>query len=448
MGLGLHGGGIGAVMFLAKQGARIIVTDLRDKKALAPSLNLLRAYKEIHYVLGRHRNEDILNADLIIKNPGVPPSSPYLKLAYAHHIPVTSEIGIFLRLCPAMIIGITGTRGKSTTAALIHAFLLSYFSKKAGQEKRKVYLGGNIRKSALEFLPQLSKEDIVILELSSFQLEDIRKDSWIWEGKARKSPHIAVITNLLRDHLNWHGSWKNYVRAKSVIFTFQEWHDYIFANPRDAEVKKIVSFAPSRIRFVTLSEEWQKEVDKKLGVHYRSSLALAIEIAHHFGMRDSELKRVFKKFHGLEGRGEEIGSFKGVHFVNDTTSTIPEAAVAALERFRKFAGNKKLLLIAGGTDKKLDFRKFAAAICDHADAIMLLPGSATEQMKKILKKKKVSYREASSMRDAVTKAYRDAHAGDWIVLSPGAASFGLFANEFERGEQFISAYAKLKRLSH
>lgn len=448
MGLGLHGGGIGTVNFLAQRGARITVTDLRDKKILAPSLKILRGYKGISYVLGRHRDEDIVNSDLIIKNPGVPPSSRYLKLAYAHHIPVTSDIGIFLRLCPAMIIGITGTRSKSTTAALIHAFLSSYQGKKTGHTKRNIYMGGNIRKSVLEFLPRMSKDDIVILELSSFQLEDIRKDSWVWKGRVRRSPHIAAITNLLRDHLNWHGSWKNYLRAKSVIVKFQEQGDYVFANPHDAEVRKIVAASPSRIRLMTLPKTWEKEVDKKLGVHYRSSVALALGIARHLGVPNAHLKRVFKEFRGLEGREEEIGSVRGVHVVNDTTSTIPEAAMAALERFDKLAGGKKLILIAGGADKKLDFRMFAMAARDHADAVVLLPGTATEQMKKNLKKQNVSYRESSSMRDAVTKAYRIAHAGDWIVLSPGAASFGLFTNEFDRGEQFVSACAKLKPLAH
>jgi len=194
MGLGLHDGGVGTIRFLAGLGARITVTDLRSKKTLAPALNKLKRYKKVRYILGKHRKKDFRNTDLIIKNPAISPNSSYLAVAKKDHVPITSDVGIFFALCKGKIIGITGTRGKSTAAYLIHAFLKSKFE--------HVYLGGNIRKSVLEILPNIKKQDWVVLELSSFQLHDLQQD--------KKSPHIAVLTAIFRDHLNWHKNFNDY----------------------------------------------------------------------------------------------------------------------------------------------------------------------------------------------------------------------------------------------
>ena len=179
MGLGLLGGGIETVKFLAKKGGRLTITDLRSKAKLKPALQALKQVKKacdeqdrtIRYVLGRHRQNDFINTDLIVKNPGVKPDSPFLKIARRHNIPITSDVGIFFKHCPGHIIGVTGTRGKSTVAYLIRRFLKEGVFNKKGSPR--IFLGGNIRKPVLEFLPLVKNKDWVVLEFSIFQLHNL-----------------------------------------------------------------------------------------------------------------------------------------------------------------------------------------------------------------------------------------------------------------------------------
>lgn len=428
MGLGLHGGGLGTVKFLLKEGAKVTVTDLRSRRELSPALKSLSRFP-IRYTLGRHSPNDVLRADLIVKNPGVPPDSPYLALARKRGILVTSDVGIFFRRCPARVIGVTGTRGKSTTAFLIYKFLRS--------KNKRVFLGGNIRKSVLELLPKIKKGDWVALELSSFQLEDL--------SQKRMSPQIAVLTNIYRDHLNWHKTMRQYIRAKSYIFKFQNKSDLLFASPEDPTVRRMVKSAPSRVFLPRLPGEFKKITDLNLGPHYRSAVALAVAVARVFGVKKAQMAKVLEEFRGLEGRGGYLGKVRGVYFVNDTTATIPDATVAAIKRFRGKAGGNKLILIAGGQDKKLDFKNMARAIYQNVDMLLLFPGTATKKIKdqKLKIKDFPPTVETASMKEAVKAAFRAAQEGDWVLLSPGAASFGLFLNEFDRGDKFVKAVREL-----
>lgn len=434
LGLGLHGGGVGTVKFLAREGARITVTDLRSKKVLKPSLDAIKDIRGIRYTLGEHQEKDLGRIDLVVKNPGIPPSSPYLHLIKKKKIPVTSDIGIFFARCRGKIIGVTGTRGKSTTAYLIAKFL----EHRKGSKDGRVFLGGNIRKSVLSFLSQVKKGDVAVLELSSFQLQDLKCE--------KKSPQIAVFTNLLRDHLNWHRNIREYTDAKSVIFKFQQKRDILFANPDDQIVRKIVQNAPARVIFPGLAKELKPIVDKNLGIHYESSAALAAGVAGHFKIPFASIKKVLENFRGLEGRQQHIATIGGVHFINDTTSTIPDATIQAILRFREKAGNNKLILIAGGQDKNLDFRNLVKILEKKVDELILLRGTATEKILSMLSKK---YRNehsctANSMREAVHFTSRSAEAGDYAVLSPGATSFGMFQNEFDRGDHFIKEINRLR----
>ena len=203
MGLGLHGGGVGVARFFAKQGARVLVTDLRKKAELKESLEKLKDWP-IKYVLGKHRSEDFKNQDLIIKNPAVPNQSKYCQIAQRNGIPIETDIGLFFELCPAPIIGVTGTKGKSTTASLIAQILKSA----KGGKRPKVVLAGNIRTSVLDQLPRIKKNSRVVLELSSWQLEGL--------AKHKKSPHLAVMTNFKPDHLNRYQNLKEYFQAKKL----------------------------------------------------------------------------------------------------------------------------------------------------------------------------------------------------------------------------------------
>ncbi len=430
MGLGLHGGGAGTVRFLARHGAKITVTDLRSNRVLAPSLKALADIKGISYVLGRHRTADFSRADMVIKNPGVRPDSPYLAAARAHDAIITSDIGIFFRACPAPIIGVTGTRGKSTTTYLIWKFLKEKY--------QRVHYGGNIRKSVLTILPRIKKTDIVVLELSSFQLTDLARE--------KKSPEIAVITNIQRDHLNWHTNMQDYIAAKSKIFTFQHPDDYMFINPDDPVLARMAKKAGSRVVTPRLAAPLKKIVRENLGSHYESSVALAVAVAEQMRIPALAIQKVLRSFQGLPERQEEIAIKRGVHFIDDTTATTPDAAGAAIARFRKKAGKGRVILIGGGSDKKLDFRRMIRHIRASVDMLVLLPGSATERIKKELRtiNDESEIRDAKSMKDAVKIAYGLAAAGDYVLMSPGAASFGMFLNEFDRGKKFQDAVRMLK----
>lgn len=444
MGLGLHGGGVGTALFFAAQKADITITDLRTEQQLRFSLNKLNHLTRIRYVLGRHRKSDFIHADLIVKNPGVPPISPYLVLARKKNIPITSDIGIFLRASHALVIGITGTRGKSTTAYLIARFLEALFRSRKEDKARKIFLGGNIRTSVFDFVDKATKDDVVVLELSSFQLDDIATDSWYNAGRELRVPHIAILTNIMRDHLNWHGSMVQYIKAKSIIFAFQNKDDLLFANDSDVTVKKISNRAKSQIIFPHLPRGLESLVDRNLGIHYRTSVALAVGVAQYFGAPASLLKSILTATRGLPGRQEIVTVIQGITVVNDTTATIPDAAIAAITRFGSRVKDNHLILIAGGSDKNLLFTEMAQAIKKHVDCLILLPGSATEKLTKHLITKNrgdkiVTVQHATSMEMAVNLAFTFAQEGDWLVLSPGAASFGLFANEFDRGDAFIKA---------
>lgn len=447
MGLGLHGGGVGTARFFADKGALLTITDIRTQDQLKESITKLEEYKGVTYVLGRHRKSDFLHADLIIKNPGVPPTSPYLAFARSRGIPVTTDIDIFLRQCPAIIIGVTGTRGKSTTCFLIFKFLEIFFATDQHNNKRRVFLGGNIRTSVLDFIDTVTSRDVVVLELSSFQLDDLEHNSWHDEAVSKKSPHIAVVTNILRDHLNWHADMKSYIAAKKIIFKYQKKNDILFANGSDPIVRKMTARASSHVTFPQLAKKFTLIVDAHLGSHYRSSVALAIAVATHFKVSSTIVTSVLQKFNGLPGRQEHVACIRGVYFINDTTATIPHASIAAIKRFRLLAKKAHLILIAGGSDKQLRFSEMAHIIFNSVDHLILLPGTATELLlcefaKKKIRDKILSLKKAESMEQAVSMAMMFAKKGDYVLLSPGAASFGLFNNEFDRGDRFIAAVNK------
>ncbi len=424
MGLGLHGGGVGVVKFLAQQRARILVTDLKTNKELKESLKKIEKFKNIKYILGKHRAGDFKDADLIIKNPGVPRDSKHLKIARKNKIPIETDIGIFLELCPSKkIIGVTGTRGKSTTATLI-AKLLS--------AKYKTVLAGNIRTSVLEELPKIDKNTIVVLELSSWQLEDAKNH--------KKSPWIAVITNIRQDHLNRYKSMKEYIKAKELIFKFQKPDDYLILNRNDNIVRRFNQKSKSKIIFYSKNQvkKYQKYI-KILGKHNLSNISAAIAVAKIFRIKDRDIKKTLENFKGIKGRIEFIKKIRGIKYYNDTTATTSDATVAALYSFPK---EENIILIAGGADKNLNFREMVKEILKRVKFLILLPGTATEKIKQEFRIQNSESRihdmsaEVKTMKEAVEIAKRQAERGDIIILSPGCASFGLFQHEFDRGEQF------------
>ncbi len=401
MGLGLLGGGVGAAKFFCKQGAKVLVTDLKTKRQLKKSVDKLKGLS-IKFVLGKHKQEDFINADLIIRNPGVPRESKYLKIAKDNNIPVKTDIDIFFDLCAAPIIGITGTKGKSTVATLIYLFLKTKFP--------NTILAGNIGVSPLEILPKINKNTKVVLELSSFELEGLKR-----------SPHIAVITTLFPDHLNRYKNFREYINAKKSIFKYQRKNDILVLNSDD-ETKKLCSEAKSKVCFFK-----------------GSNVAAAVLVAELFKISKKDIKKVLSNFKGLPDRQELIATKRGVKYINDTTATTPQSVMLAIKRFSSL----RIILIAGGVDKKLNYRGLAKEIKKNVYCLILLPGTASNKIKKELTETRVSVFLVKSMREAVKKTSKLAKKGDIVLLSPGAASFNLFDNEFDRGKQFIKAVKEL-----
>ena len=422
MGLGLHGGGVGVAKFFCKMGADVLVTDLKTEEKLKDSIEKLKGLK-IKYTLGGHKEEDFISADLIIKNPDVPATSPYLEIARKNDVSIETDVSLFFKLAEAFTIGVTGTKGKSTTASLIYHILK--------QEYNRVFLAGNIGISPLEILPLIKKGDKVVLELSNFELEGLSQ-----------SPNIAVVTNIMPDHLNRYGTMEEYINSKKAIFKYQEKDDVLILNNDDLVVKEFAKETQSKVIFY--SKAVKSANFKLFGEHNLYNLAAAIEVAKVLKISHENIEEALKTFNGVSSRQEFVGEIDGVKYFNDTTATMPDAVMAAIETFSETFPKAKLIFVCGGQNKGLRYEGLIRAIREKVNSLIILPGTASD----ILKAGLVDYtgiHDATSMQEAVQIANRMATAGDIVVLSPAAASFNLFKNEFDRGDQFVKAVKDLSK---
>jgi UDP-N-acetylmuramoylalanine--D-glutamate ligase len=430
MGLGLLGRGLGVIKFLADQRALLTVTDLKTEAELKPSLVKLARYKNIQYVLGRHRLGDFKKADLIIRAPNAPLNSPYLQAAQKAKVPIEMDASLFAKLAPAgvKLIGITGSRGKSTVTHLLFDILK--------QAKKRVHLGGNVRGLAtLPLLNKVKSGDLVVLELDSWQLQGF--------GQNKISPQMAIFTSFMVDHLNYYqGNLRRYFKDKSQIYRFQKPEDVLITGGTAKEA--ILKYGPqpkSKILKpqLQLTKNWPLTV---LGKHTRYNMTLATTAAMELGVPKTVIRRVVKNWTGLPGRLEPVETIKGVKYINDTTATTPQALTAAIKAWS--VDRNKIILIAGGQDARLDWSEIDKAL-KKIKAIVLFPGTATDILiKKLPKHLQDQAQVVDNMKEAVNKAKDKAGIGDVVLLSPGAKSFGLFKNEFDRGDQFKYYVRKLK----
>ena len=432
LGVGILGRGVGDVRFFAECGADILVTDLKNREELRGSLNALKEYKNITYVLGEHRLADFKDKDLVIKAAGVPLDSPFVAEARKNKIPVEMSTALFVKLLPpdVFIVGVTGTRGKSTVAHLIFHIL-----QKAG---KRVFLGGNVAGvSTLELLKKVRSRDGVVLELDSWQLQGF--------GEAKISPHTAVFTNFLDDHLNYYESDRSrYLDDKANIFKFQREENTIILGKQCAaliqekypNIKSTIVIADKK----DIPQNWKITLP---GEHNKDNAACAIAVAHALGVSDGVIQQALTDFNGVSGRLELISEIKGVKIYNDTTATTPDATMAALKALSSRLGsgqnqNNRIVLILGGSDKGLDMSKLAEEIPKYCKTVILLPGTGTDNFRfKIsdLRLKNIII-ETKTLKEAVVKGIGVAKSGDILLFSPAFASFGLFKNEFDRGDQF------------
>jgi len=405
MGLGLLGRGINVAKFLSEEGAKLLITDLKSKEELASSLTELEGYSNIEYVLGEHRLEDFKDKDLIIRAANVPLDSIYIEEARKNNIPIEMDASLFVKLVKGVtIVGITGTRGKSTVTELIYKILEA--------SGKRVFLAGNIRgRATLPLLNEVREGDIVVMELDSWQLQGF--------GDSKISPHISVFTNFMPDHMNYYkGDMDRYFSDKANIFNYQKEGDVFFRGNGVHTNKGIVveNIVPT---------DWSLKLK---GKHNLQNISFAISVVRELKVEEDVIKNTVESFGGVPGRLELVKEENGILYYNDTTATTPDALLAALNSLE---GN--IILIAGGADKELSYGK-VAPLLNSVKKLILFEGTATDKIVTLIS---TDFTIVENMKDAVKVAKENAEAGDTILLSPGAASFGIFKNEFDRGDQFI-----------
>jgi len=487
MGLGLHGGGQAVAQWLYAHGVRVCITDLKKEEQLHVSVravqNFCKEYSLYHpekkvfpieWILGEHNQDDFVRADLIVQNPGVPYDSPYLSLARLQGVPIENELTLFLSLTQhTPSIAVTGTRGKSTTTALIHEMIRVLYPRAvcvgiAG-------IGGESFFSIVDNVLEQEAQGIydpVVMEVSSYQLELFSQKSI--------APHIAVVTNVLADHLNRHKTLEKYASIKENIVRFQKNSDFAIFNYDNAEThamgKRYISgtrlwfsrlhvfqgvgafLLPDAsgnslrrticIQTVDGSHEIVCSVEECAlkGEHTLENILAAVTAAHCVGISSIHIAAALKIFKGLPSRQEEIAHIKERIWINDTAATSPDATIAALNVLSN-PHMPRIILIAGGADKDLDFTELASTIARTVKGIIFLSGTATPRLADAIHRVGFSGDSlyVNNMHDAVQYAWKESEPGDTILLSPGCASFGMFTHEFDRGEQFIQEVDALRQ---
>jgi len=391
--------------------------------------------------LGNEHLDHFREFDLVFRSPGVSLVLPEIKQAKKRGVIFSSLTSLFFNLCPAKIVGITGTKGKSTTASLIYQLV-------KGNNAGRVYFGGNIGVPPLKWLPKLQKSDTVILELSSFQLEDLDK-----------SPHIAVLLNIVPEHLDRHVTFKKYVDAKSNIFLHQAKNDFLISSDDYALTRKLSRKAPGKNYKYSIKKILARGVYLRgndivsrniktgkrdlimvkseiplLGEHNLQNLMAAISAALLLGVSPTQIRKKIKGFRALKHRLELVGSFKGVNFINDSMATTPPATLAAID-----AVSGEVVLIMGGVSKGEDINVLARNLDIPRIKGIVLIGKMADRLSCALDAyaKNVPHVFADNLETAVQKAYNclGGRSGT-VLLSPSFASFDMFKDAYDRGDQF------------
>lgn len=439
MGLGLFSGGVAAVRYFAREGAKVLVTDLRTGVELAESIARVKG-PNVSFRLGAHRAGDFTDADLVVANPGVPVDNKFLNAARRAGVPIDAEMNLFFKSCRAPIVGVTGSNGKSTTAALIAHILQA-----AG---RACHLGGNIGRSLLATVEKIRPRDVVVLEISSFQLEYLHLD--------RLSPHVAVALNVHPNHLDRHKTMRNYAAAKRHIVEHQGRGDFAVLNSDDPRVHafgratraKLLFFSsrgPVRrgawldgdsVRYVFGRRRGViRGLDrmKLIGLHNRENVCAAVAAAVALGVAPRTIQAAVLSFKPLPHRFQPVAVRRGVTYVNDSIATNPNSVAAALGCFE---GN--VLLIAGGSPKDIPYDPMIRPVLRKVKLLLLIGRTAREIKAAVraVSRLKPEIVHARTLERAVTIARKRACPGDVVLLSPACASFDQFRNFEERGVRF------------
>lgn len=440
--LGLGVSNIPAIKYLNKLGAYVYAHDL--KETLNENCSEIKNLDNIEFLLGDKCFTGLNDVDYILRSPGVKPFLSEIEEAEKNGVKLTSEMELFVDLCTCKIVGITGSAGKTTVTTLVTELL-----KSGGY---KVWQGGNIGTPLFSKVEEIQKDDIVVLELSSFQLMTMKK-----------SPNISLINNIYEDHLDYHRDFEEYVKAKTNIFMHQERNDICVFNLESKYVDKFLkmkkenniqseeiffSTVDSNIKgayvkdkniYLNVNGENKKVIcvdDIKLkGNKNWANVCSAICLVHNLVSLE-DIIMTLKNFKGVEHRLEYVDTKNGVEYYNDSISTTPGKALAALTSF-----DKKIILIAGGYDKNLDYSGIGKYIIDSSKYVILLGNTAKKIKESIINEKgydkeKLTIQEVNSLEEAVKLASKVAKEGDIVVMSPASASFDMFKSYKERGNIF------------
>jgi UDP-N-acetylmuramoylalanine--D-glutamate ligase len=435
--IGLAREGLDLTRFLTRHGASVVVTDQKTSEQLGAAIGQL-AGADVTYRLGGHSVDDLDGIEIVYASPGVPPAHPLLEAAREKKIQQSSLVELFFELCPAPILGVTGSAGKSTTTSLLGDIFAA-----AGRE---VFVGGNIGRPLLGKLDQISSESWVVMELSSFQLEPLQA-----------SPHIAVVTNLTPNHLDRHPSMEAYWLAKGQILAHQTASDWAVMNADDEwslryrPAGRRLSFSLETEvtgaylagdRLMLLGEPLIEAVEVRLRGRHNLANVLAASAAAYAAQIDRQaMQTAIRAFQGVPHRLQTVAQRGGVEFVDDSIATAPERSIAALKAYR----DEPLVLVAGGRDKHLPMQEWAGLITERVKHVVLL-GEMSDLVAQALREADPTYTtvsRAESMDEAVSQAAEAATPGDVVLLSPGGTSYDMYADFEQRGHDFARAIGAL-----
>lgn len=432
--------------FFTKRGAQVVLTDTREAEHLSEELMVLQNLP-VSLDLGGHHPEILDGADLVCVSGGVPLTIPFIQEALIRHIPLSNDSQIFLEECPCMVAGITGSAGKSTTTALTGLMAKTTFEMKSNRQK--AWVGGNIGNPLIDYLDEIGEDDLAIMELSSFQLELMKK-----------SPQVAAVLNITPNHLDRHHSMDAYIDAKSHILWFQKADDIAILNRDDAvswdlvdEIKgDLVSFGlnkpDSRANgtYVDQDSVWLQIGKEKLkmfpvewiqlrGKHNLYNVLAASAIAAATTLALPAIQTAVEEFQGIPHRLETVREVNGVTWINDSIATAPERTIAALESI-----SEPVVLLLGGRDKDLPWDKLAAIVRNKVERVIIF-GEAAQIINDAIGPRKPgqflkSVVTTIDLAEALKTAQIQAQPGEVVLLSPGGTSYDAFKDFEERGQFF------------
>ncbi len=427
MRIGLLGRGVGDTAYMAEAGAIVTVVDAASQEVMQPSVDALASYPNITFKFGAYNFDDFKNADFVWVGAGAPLDEPVLVQCMEAGIRLVQSAALFAELSGIPIIGITGTRGKSTVTHMIHHVLTTVFD-------GPVLLGGNVRGlSNLQLLREVTDEAVAVMELDSWQLQGF--------GWAKRSPQVAVFTNFMEDHMNYyHNDMEAYFADKANIFKYQEDTDTLVTTLEVFEWAKKLPGATlgQEVILVDASVIPEDATLAMPGEHNRLNAALALEALKALGLEEEEIFAGLASFPGVEGRLQYLGEVDDIKIYNDNNATTPQAVIVGM----KAVGNsddKNVIWIGGGADKNIDTTELLETSPQYCKKVILLAGTGTDTIKD-----KIECEVVASMEEAVKAGVAAGDPGDVLLFSPGFASFGMYKNEYERNDDFVAMINNLQ----